>query len=90
MKKRKAKLRAKIGEFMRRYSRKAHGHPTDRVYSREFEEKIKRMRPEDLSDLLDGEDDDKVPEPSSNSPLHPPSGAHAAVECGSLRSAARR
>jgi hypothetical protein len=58
MNKRKEKLRAKIGEFMRQYQRKAQGglvEPNDRQYSRKIEAKIKRMKPEELDELLNGE-----------------------------------
>lgn len=60
MSKRKAKLQAEIGSFMRQYQRKAHaGHdPNDRGYSRKMEAKLKRMRPEELDELLHGDLDD--------------------------------
>ena len=59
--KRKEKLRAKIGEFMRQYQRKAQGgcvEPNDRQNSRKIEAKIKRMKPQELDDLLNGEQDE--------------------------------
>ena len=58
MSQRKQKMAAEIGAFMRQYQRKAHaGHdPNDRSYSRKLEAKLKRMRPEELDELLHGED----------------------------------
>jgi len=62
---RKEKMAAEIGAFMRQYQRKAHsGHdPNDRQYDRELEAKLKRMRPEDLDELLHGEDAQQTPTP---------------------------
>jgi hypothetical protein len=58
--KRKEKLRAKIGAFMQQYTRKAQRgkEPNDRSYSRAIEAKLKRMKPEELDELLNGEEDD--------------------------------
>jgi hypothetical protein len=60
MNKRKAKLGAKIGAFMQQYARKSQRgqEPNDRQYSRKIEAKIKRMKPEELDELLNGEQDD--------------------------------
>ncbi len=65
MNKRKEKLRAKIGAFMQQYARKAQRgqEPNDRGYSRAIEAKLKRMRPEELDELLNGEQDDGAKEP---------------------------
>ena len=67
MNKRKEKLQAKIGAFMQQYARKSqHGQePNDRSYSRAIEAKIKKMKPEELDELLNGEQDDlsTSPEP---------------------------
>jgi hypothetical protein len=65
MNKRKEKLRAKIGAFMRQYARKAQRgqEPNDRGYSRALEAKLKRMRPEELDELLNGEQDDPAAQP---------------------------
>ena len=44
---------------MRQYQRKAQGgvsEPNDRQYSRKVEQKLKRMRPEELDELLHGAD----------------------------------
>jgi hypothetical protein len=64
---RKEKIAAEIGAFMRQYQRKAHaGHdPNDRSYSRKLEAKLKRMRPEDLDELLHGEDSQQTTTPSA-------------------------
>jgi hypothetical protein len=58
----KSQLAAELGRFMQQYARKAHkgGDPNDRGYDRKLEEKIKRLSPEDLSELLSGEDLDPV------------------------------
>ena len=57
MNKRKEKLRAKIGSFMQQYARKAQRGQelNDRGYSRAVEAKLKRMKPEELDELLNGE-----------------------------------
>jgi hypothetical protein len=57
--KRKKALESQIGTFDRQYKRKAQKgvEPNDRRYDRNFEKKIKRMPPEELSDLLYGEDE---------------------------------
>lgn len=62
---RKQKMAAEVGAFMRQYQRKAHaGHdPNDRSYDRKLEAKLKRMRPEDLDELLHGEDSQQTPTP---------------------------
>ena len=62
---RKQKIAAEIGAFKRQYQRKAHaGHdPNDRSYDRKLEAKLKRMRPEDLDELLHGEDSQQTPTP---------------------------
>ena len=58
----KSILAAQLGRFVQQYGRKAHKgwDPNDRVYDRKLEEKIKRLSPEDLSDLLSGEDVESV------------------------------
>jgi hypothetical protein len=63
MSRRKQKMAAQIGEFVRQYQRKAQGgtnEPNDRQYSRKLERKLKRMKPEELDELLHGEE----PEPA--------------------------
>lgn len=58
----KSILAAQLGRFVQQYGRKAHKgwDPNDRVYDRKLEEKIKRLSPEDLSDLLSGDDAEPV------------------------------
>lgn len=57
--KRQKKLEASIGAFIKKYKRKAQSgvEPNDRRYDREFEKKIKHMDPEELNDLLYGDDE---------------------------------
>jgi len=58
--KRKRMLESKIGAFQRKYSRKAQKgvEPNDRKYDKKFEKIVKRMKPEELSELLHGEDEE--------------------------------
>jgi hypothetical protein len=58
----KSHLAARLGRFVQQYGRKATKgwDPNDRSYDRKLEEKIKRLSPEDLSDLLSGEDVEPV------------------------------
>jgi hypothetical protein len=68
---RKRKMAAQIGEFIRQYQRKAQRgvEPNDRRYSRKFEQKLKRMRPEELDELLHASEDDHAqPLPSARKP----------------------
>jgi hypothetical protein len=60
MSKRKDRLKAEIGRFLRQYGRRAHaGHdPNDRSYSREIEALVKRMSPEEFDALVNDSDDD--------------------------------
>ena len=55
-------LAAQLGRFVQQYGRKATKgwDPNDRSYDRKLEEKMKRLSPEDLSDLLSGEDIEPV------------------------------
>jgi hypothetical protein len=50
---------AQFGKFAQQYARKAQksGEPNDRSYSREIEQKAKRMKPESLDLLLRNDDD---------------------------------
>jgi hypothetical protein len=54
------RLRREIGGFMRQYQRKAHPgmDPNDRSYDRKFEERLKRLPPEELDRLLNGDPDE--------------------------------
>ena len=58
----KSLLAAQLGRFVQQYERKAAKgwDPNDRGYDRKLEEKIKRLSPEVLSDLLSGENDEPV------------------------------
>jgi hypothetical protein len=62
--KRKRKIiEQNLGGFLRQYARKAQKNgsdPNDRWYDREIEERIKRMKPEDLDRLMRGEEDDSA------------------------------
>jgi hypothetical protein len=57
-KKNKKDLANVIGQFVRQYSRKAPrgGEPNDR----KIEQHIRRMRPEELDEVLNGEGDDRI------------------------------
>ena len=53
----KAKLRGELATFIRQYRRrKGRGgvsqDPNDRKYDRQFEEMVKRMKPEELDELM--------------------------------------
>jgi hypothetical protein len=52
--KKKEKLRGDLLAFMRQYRRRKHRNfdPNDRHYDRELEEKLKKMKPEELDELL--------------------------------------
>jgi hypothetical protein len=47
-------MRANIGNFLKHYQRKAQRgvEPNDRRYDRDFEATLKRMKPEELSQLI--------------------------------------
>jgi len=53
-------LASRIGEFLRLYGRKAQRgtEPNDRRYDRKLEQRLKRMKPIDVSALISGSDDD--------------------------------
>jgi len=53
----KKKLAKEVGTFLRRYARKADGNhdPNDRKYDREVEKILKRMKPEDLDRVINGD-----------------------------------
>ena len=71
MNKQRQRLQAQVGIFVQKYARKAHaGHdPNDRSYDRRVEAKIKRMHPEELDALLQGEDEEADLLPVSVPPL---------------------
>jgi hypothetical protein len=58
----KSQFAAELGRFVQQYARKAHKHldPNDRSYDRKLEEKMKRLSPEDLSEMLSGDDVEPV------------------------------
>jgi hypothetical protein len=59
MSRRNQKMAAQIGAFRRQYHRTSQGgmtEPNDRQYGRKVERKLKRMKPEELDELLHGED----------------------------------
>jgi hypothetical protein len=51
-------MRANIGTFLQQYQRKAQRgvEPNDRHYDRDFEARLRRMKPEDLSRLMSDDD----------------------------------
>jgi hypothetical protein len=55
-KSKKDRLERRIGGFMQQYQRKAQRNtePNDRHYDRKLEKQIKRLPPEELSELLSG------------------------------------
>ncbi len=69
---RKKRLEAKLGPFLRQYGRKAHPgfDPNDRGYDRDFERKVKNMDPLELDELMNGaplnlpDSDDDEPGPT--------------------------
>jgi hypothetical protein len=63
MSRRSNRLSAELAAFAQQYQRKAQRgvEPNDRGYSRETEELMKRMRPEDLSALLNADSDETMP-----------------------------
>ena len=65
----KSLLAAQLGRFVQQYGRKATKgwDPNDRGYDRKLEEKMKRLSPEDLSELLSGDDVEHV-QPHSRPP----------------------
>ena len=60
---RKRRLSGKLAKFVQQYARKRGNHkggghdPNDRGYDRKIEEKMKRMDPEELDALLNGDVD---------------------------------
>jgi hypothetical protein len=56
-KSKKGRMERRFGAFMRLYQRKAQRgiEPNDRRYDHKLEQQIKRLRPEELSDLLSGD-----------------------------------
>jgi hypothetical protein len=61
MSKRKRRLEADIGVFIRQYARKHYPKhdPNDRRYDRKIEEIVRRMSPEELGELMRGPDEEE-------------------------------
>ena len=66
----KEAIAKRMGAFLRQYKRRAHsGHdPNDRGYDREIEQYIRRLKPEDLDVLLNGEPDERFNLTNEESP----------------------
>ena len=63
-KKNKKDVAKVIGQFLQQYGRKSprSGEPNDRHYDRKIEQRISRMKPEELDEVLNGEVDDRLDE----------------------------
>jgi GH15 family glucan-1,4-alpha-glucosidase len=63
-KKNKRDMASVIGLFLQQYQRKAQrgAEPNDRQYDRKIERYIRRMKPEELDKVLNGEEDDRLDE----------------------------
>lgn len=61
-KKKKKALGRRIGAFLQQYSRKAQKgqEPNDRQYNRGIEKIIRKLTPEELDVLLNGEEDERA------------------------------
>jgi len=70
MSRRTNRLAAQLSSFVKQYGRKAQrgAEPNDRQYSREAEEAMKRLSPEELSALLNSELDEHVPVVKTKTP----------------------
>lgn len=56
----KKKMQQIYGKFLQQYARKKSKNgfdPNDRCYDRKFEEKLKRMKPEEIQELMDDDDE---------------------------------
>jgi hypothetical protein len=63
MRKRGRNIEAEIGRFLQMYRRKkpgGRGEPNDRHYDRKVEALVKRLSPEELDRLLNGERDSAI------------------------------
>lgn len=60
MSRRKRRLEADIGVFIRQYARKHYPKhdPNDRRYDRKIEQIVRRMSPEELDELMRGADEE--------------------------------
>jgi hypothetical protein len=61
-KKNKEALSRQMGAFLQQYQRKAQKgrEPNDRLYDRGIEQIIRKLKPEELDVLLNGEDDERT------------------------------
>jgi hypothetical protein len=61
-KKKKEALARQMGDFLQQYQRKAQKgrEPNDRLYDRGIEQIIRKLKPEELDVLLNGEDDERT------------------------------
>ena len=61
-KKKKRALERRMGAFLQQYRRKAQKgqEPNDRQYDRSIEKIIRKLSPEELDALLNGEDEERV------------------------------
>jgi hypothetical protein len=61
-------LSKQIGAFLRLYARRAQAgvEPNDRRYDRAIERYLRKLKPEDLDVLLNGEEDERLPAKNSN------------------------
>jgi hypothetical protein len=59
----KSKLAEQLSRFVQQYARRAQKgwEPNDRKYDRKIEAKLNQLSPEELSELLSGEDSQFVP-----------------------------
>jgi hypothetical protein len=67
----KSKLAGELGRFVQQYARRAQKgwDPNDRSYDRKIESKLKQLSPEELSELLSGEEVPVIePKPKKDSP----------------------
>jgi hypothetical protein len=73
MSRRTNRLAAQLSSFVKQYGRKAQRgeEPNDRQYSREAEQAMKRLPPEELSAVLNSELDEHVPIVKPKSPQFP-------------------
>ena len=61
-KKGRQELARRVGRFFQQYGRRSQKNtePNDRQYDRGVEQIIRRLKPEDLDILLNGEDDERL------------------------------
>lgn len=74
MTRRTNRLSAELSKLAQQYKRKAQRktEPNDRQYSREAEAEMKRLAPEQLSELLSGESDELIPLVKQKTPANTP------------------